>query len=214
MRWSVTFAALTLLAACGDEPDAAQPTGEVRGKPIASAPSAREPTGALPPEVRALTGANGVDLAADAPPVDPPKLVEGFREVRFELLTSYDYEWSQTTGVVAPDSDAAARIPAEVRALDRAKVFIVGYMQPIDFDKDGVKSFLLTNFPGGCCFGMVPRLNEWVEVEMPGDGRVDYSYFDPISIWGELQVGEAKSGEVVTSLYRMAPEKVEIVDER
>jgi hypothetical protein len=76
-----------------------------------------------------------------------------------------------------------------------------------------VKSFLLTNYPGGCCFGMVPRLNEWIEVEMPNDGRVDYSYYDPIKIVGLLEVGEAKSGEVVTSLYRMKPEKVEVVEQ-
>jgi hypothetical protein len=87
-------------------------------------------------------------------------------------------------------------------------------MQPIDFDNEGVRTFLLTNYPGGCCFGMVPRLNEWVEVSLGGDERVEYSYFDAIEIHGKLEVGEAKSGEVVTSLYRMTPDKVEIADAR
>lgn len=220
MRSSPSIAALVFLIACDDA--APQPAPEVRGKPIASAPQAKAtgPAAATTatttspiPEVRALTGQSTVNLAAEAPPADPPKLVDGFREVRFELLTSYDYEWSQTTGVAAPVADQSARIPAAVKELDGQKTFVVGYMQPIDFDTSGVKSFLLTNYPGGCCFGMVPRLNEWIEVEMPGDERVDYSYFDPIKIQGVLEVGEAKSGEVVTSLYRMRPEKVAIVEQ-
>jgi hypothetical protein len=212
MRQLQRIAVLALLVSCSDEtpPDAAS-TADVRGKPIASAPSSKPK---LPPEVVTLTGANGVNLAADAPPADPPKEKDGYREVKFELLTSYDYEWSQTTGIVAPGAAGGAQIPPEVRALDRQKVFIVGYMQPIDFDNEGVRTFLLTNYPGGCCFGMVPRLNEWVEVSLGGDERVEYSYFDAIEIHGKLEVGEAKSGEVVTSLYRMTPDKVEIADAR
>lgn len=198
-----------LCAACSEAAPDAAPAADVRGSPIASAPKPK-----LPAEVRALTGANGVNLAADAPPVDPPKEKNGYREVRFELLTSYDYEWSQTTGIVAPGAIGGAQIPPEVRALDKAKVYVVGYMQPIDFDNSGVKTFLLTNYPGGCCFGMVPRLNEWVEVTLAGDERVEYSYFDAIEIFGALEVGEAKSGEVVTSLYRMTPDKVELADAR
>ena len=212
MQSLLPIAALALLVACSDDPQPdTAPSGEVRGKPIASAPSAKSK---LPPEVVTLTGANGINLAADAPPVDPPKEKDGDREVKFELLTSYDYEWSQTTGIVAPGAAGGAQIPPEVRALDRQKVFIVGYMQPIDFDNDGVRTFLLTNYPGGCCFGMVPRLNEWVEVSLAGDERVEYSYFDAIEVHGRLEVGEAKSGEVVTSLYRMTPDKVEIADAR
>jgi hypothetical protein len=205
------------LGAC-DEP---QPAGPLppppMGKPIRSAPAGSTakkpvpkapPASTLPAEVRALTGAT---LAAEAPPTKPPRFVDGYLEVDFELLTSYEYEWSTTTGEAS--GDEAERIPFEVRALDRAKVFIRGYMQPIDFDKDGVKSFLLTNIPGGCCFGMIPRLNEWVDVTMPEGKHAEYTYFDPIEIRGRLLVGEAKSGEVVTALYRMTPDSVEIVEE-
>jgi hypothetical protein len=213
MRRLVPTLALLALVSCEEEPAPAPATTEVRGKPIASAPAPAVDPKALPTEVRALTGTNGVNLAADAPPATAPKEVGGYREAKFELLTSYDYEWSQTTGIVAPGSKGS-QIPPEVRALDKQKVFVVGYMQPIDFDSAGVKTFLLTNYPGGCCFGMVPRLNEWVEVTLAGEERVDYSYFDAIAIYGSFQVGEAKSGEVVTSLYRMTPDKVELADAR
>ena len=211
-----------LLCAVGcDEPPPPLPSGPPpRGKPIRSTAGAGiipakplapdpAPTSSLPAEVRALTGAT---LAAEAPPTKPPRFVDGYLEVSFELLTSYEYEWSTTSGQAS--QSAAERIPFEVRALDQAKVFVHGYMQPIDFDKNGVKSFLLTNIPGGCCFGMIPRLNEWIDVTMPEGEHAEYTYFDKIEIRGKLLVGEAKSGEVVTALYRMTPDAVAIVEEQ
>jgi hypothetical protein len=192
---ALPLAAGLLLGACAEEPQL--PLPEVRGKPIRSAR-------ALPREVEAMTGV----LASEAPPAAAPRVVDGYLEVKFELLTSYDYEWSPTTGLAG--GEAGSRIPAEVRDLDRRKVLVTGYMQPIDFDHEGVKSFLLTNYPGACCFGMIPRLNEWIEVTLPEGERVDYSYFDPVELRGVLEVGEAHSGEVVTSLYRMTPDSVEV----
>ncbi len=214
--WSC-FALLALASACEERKPSGPLPPPPMGKPIRSAPAdggsrkpkrQAPPPASLPPEVRALTGAT---LAAEAPPTKPPRFVDGYLEVGFELLTSYEYEWSTTTGEAA--SDAASRIPFEVRALDQAKVFVHGYMQPIDFDKNGVKSFLLTNIPGGCCFGMIPRLNEWIDVTMPEGEYAEYTYFDKLEIRGRLLVGEAKSGEVVTALYRMTPDAVAIVEE-
>ena len=201
MRLLCSLAALGVLSACGDGSPAPAPSAPVRGKPLKA-----------PPEVALLTGVQPPAPAA-APVEEAPRIVDGYREVKFELLTGYDYEWSPTTGKT-PGADQSESIPAAVRALDGTKVSIVGYMTPIDFDKDGVKSFLLTNYPGGCCFGMVPRLNEWVEVELEGERRVEYSYFDPIVMRGVLQVGEARSGEVVTSLYRMQPDDVKLESEQ
>lgn len=221
----MALACATLLAACEDSAPSGPLPPPPMGKPIRSAPTgvaaaAKAPASApstsrspdpstLPADVRALTGAT---LAAEAPPARPPRFVDGYLEVPFELLTSYEYEWSTTTGEAS--GDAADRIPPQVRALDEAKVFVQGYMQPIDFDKDGVKSFLLTAIPGGCCFGMIPRLNEWIDVTMPEGQYAEYTYFDKVEIRGKLLVGEAKSGEVVTALYRMTPDSFSVVEEQ
>lgn len=216
---SIARCALILLALGGcDEPPPSGPLPPPpMGKPIrsATAASASKPAATAPPasklpaDVRALTGST---LAAEAPPTKAPRFIDGYLEVGFELLTSYEYEWSTTTGEAK--GDESTRIPFEVRALDQAKVFVQGYMQPIDFDKNGVKSFLLTNIPGGCCFGMIPRLNEWIDVTMAEGDYAEYTYFDKIEIRGKLLVGEAKSGEVVTALYRMKPDAVTIVEEQ
>jgi hypothetical protein len=212
------------LVACDDAEPAPIAVGELRGAPIDSAPIGSPPaaprpippavaamTGVLPAGATAPSGPGPLALASEAPPADPPRLVDGYREVRFDLLTSFDYEWSPTSGLSTEGADE--RIPPAVRELAGEKVLIRGYMQPIEFDRDGVRAFLLTNIPGGCCFGMVPRLNEWIEVTLPGDERIDYSYFDPVEIRGPLEIGEAKSGDVVTSLYRMTPDRTEVVPE-
>src|SRR5688572_26315182 len=169
---AVLVSTCALAAASCDREEPERSLGELRGAPIDAGP-APAPTpgpdstaGTLPAPPPAVAAMTGVALASEAPPVDPPELVDGYQEVRFDLLTSFEYEWSPTTGI---SSDGALeRIPAEVRKLGGTKVLIRGYMQPIEFDRDGVRAFLLTNIPGGCCFGMVPRLNEWIEVTLPG----------------------------------------------
>ena len=80
----------------------------------------------------------------------------------------------------------------------------------VEFDGDGVKSFALTAIPGGCCYGAIPRLNEWVVVTMPEDKRAEYAYYDPVTIFGTLSVGELYEDGVLLSLYRMTPERIDI----
>ena len=83
-------------------------------------------------------------------------------------------------------------------------------MTPVDFDSDGVRSFSLTAIPGGCCYGMVPRLNEWIVVTMPEGERAEYAYYEPVTCKGELEVGEVAADGVVVSLFRMTPDEVDI----
>lgn len=202
------------LLACGEEPRA---TGDfaVRGEPI----RARKAT-KLPTEVRLMTGAESARTEKR-----PARIVDGYRELEFELLTDFDYAWSATSGLPLdekgeplkrssdPDARPASRLPAEVLALDGVKIFVTGFMQPVEFDGDGVKSFMLTNFPGGCCFGMVPRLNEWIVVTMKDDERADFVSYEPLTVWGAFESAEEWSGDVVVSLFRMRPDKVEIAEE-
>ena len=166
--------------------------------------------------------------SADSPRVTPaaaenaaPANRAGYKEIPFATLSGYDYPKSKSMPTAATEAAASepaappsarppTKIPADVRALDATRVTIKGFMQPIDFDAEGVKSFALTAIPGGCCFGAIPRLNEWVVVHMPDDQRAEYAYYDPVRISGEISIGEIYSGDTVLSLYRMVPDKVEI----
>lgn len=148
-----------------------------------------------------------------------------YTEVSFALLSGYEYPKSGSLEAGAPAVPAAlddeqpvepkrprppTKIPENVRAFDGVRVEITGFMNPIEFDGDGVKSFALTAIPGGCCYGAIPRLNEWVVVSMPGEERAEYAYYDPVTIFGVLAVGELYEDDTVLSLYRMTPDKIDV----
>ena len=99
--------------------------------------------------------------------------------------------------------------PEEVLALDGERIALEGYKQPLSFNGNKVASFVLSPYPPGCCFGGMPGLDEWVEVEVAGDG-VDYFAYRVIRVTGELEVGEELDDwGYVASLYRMNSDKVE-----
>jgi len=148
-----------------------------------------------------------------------------YQELSFAVLSGYDYPKSGSMQVGAPAVPAAvddeqplepepprppSKVPEDVRAFDGQRVEITGFMNPIEFDGDGVKSFALTAIPGGCCYGAIPRLNEWVVVQMPGEERAEYAYYDPVTIFGVLSVGELYEDSTVLSLYRMTPDKIDV----
>lgn len=184
-------------------------TREVRGAPIRSGAAAKPPTVARPSEK----------------PQDDEGADGEYRELTFATLSGYDYPKSGSDQVGAPmvaSADAKiagsssggelppSKVPEAVRAFDGKSVEITGFMNPIEFDRDGVKSFALTAIPGGCCYGAIPRLNEWVVVEMPGDERAEYAYYDPVTIYGEISIGEQYEDGTVLSLYRMTPDKIDV----
>ncbi|HVT74188.1 MAG TPA: hypothetical protein VHD61_13715, partial [Lacunisphaera sp.] len=106
--------------------------------------------------------------AADPAPV----LVDGYEKVGFDRLASYTY--------TAPEPDPAKpndpppvlpnQIPDRIKALDQHKVAVTGFMLPVKMNGGLVKEFLLVKDPMLCCYGVMPRLNEWVVVRMVGDG--------------------------------------------
>lgn len=188
-------------------------TAEVRGAPIRSRVEARQ-----------AEPGPGVQGTGTEPSEKKP--TSAYEEVQFAQLSGFDYPKtgsmqvardrarmdSAPKGEPAAPAEAAApsKIPPEVRALDGRRVTITGFMNPIEFDHDGVKSFALTAIPGGCCYGAIPRLNEWIVVSMPEGQLADYAYYDPVTIFGELSVGELYDEGVVLSLYRMTPTQVDV----
>jgi len=75
-------------------------------------------------------------------------------QIDFELL-------DRTTNALEPDPD----YPAELEALDGKTVEFLGFMTPYD-SIDEFKRFMLVNFPTGCNFCEIPRLQEIVFVQV------------------------------------------------
>ncbi len=77
---------------------------------------------------------------------EQPVEKEGVMEINFDFLSGFDYE--------------KEKIPRQIEELNGKKIAVTGFILPVDFDQGNVTSFILLNNRMGCCFGIMPRMNE------------------------------------------------------
>ncbi len=58
-----------------------------------------------------------------------------------------------------------------------------------------------------CCYGVPPKVNEWITVELNGKG-VKPVMDQPITVAGVLHVGPIEENGCLAGIYRMDGEKV------
>ena len=164
-----------------------------RGAPFVTTDVEMVPRPALPPP----------------PPEERPKGLEDHEDVSFDRLSSYAYEVSELKRGDTPKE----QIPASVKELDGRKIAVKGYMLPYRNVGEGVTEFILLRNQGLCCFGTVPRMNEWVHVIMEEGKAAPYAMDLPITVFGTLSIGEEYEWQtdrdgvergVLLSLNRMA----------
>jgi hypothetical protein len=117
--------------------------------------------------------------------------------VGFDKLASFEF--------IAPEDPAKAaaaeaQIPAKIREFNNKKVAVTGFMLPVKMDAGLVTEFLLVKDPMMCCYGVMPKVNEWVVVRMVGKG-VPPLMDVPITFEGTLSVGQLYEGGYLTGLY-------------
>ena len=117
--------------------------------------------------------------------------------VGFDKLASFEF--------VAPESEAAApaaeaQIPDRIREFHDKKVAVTGFMMPVKMDGGLVTEFLLVKDPMMCCYGAMPKVNEWVVVKMVGKGVAPLMDV-PITFEGKLSVGQLYEGGYLTGVY-------------
>jgi hypothetical protein len=125
-----------------------------------------------------------------------------YEKVGFDQLASYAYEQPQPDPAT-PDAQppsGAAQIPDKIKAYDQQKVAVTGFMLPVKMEGGLVKEFLLVRDAMMCCYGVMPKLNEWVVVKMTGAG-VKPLLDIPITFEGKLRVGEMYENGYLTGLY-------------
>jgi hypothetical protein len=123
--------------------------------------------------------------------------------VGFDKLASFDF--------TAPESEAAApaaeaQIPDRIRELNDMKVAVTGFMMPVKMDGGLVTEFLLVKDPMMCCYGVMPKVNEWVVVKMVGKG-VPPLMDVPVTFEGQLKVGQIYEGGYLSGLYLLKGER-------
>jgi hypothetical protein len=160
------------------------------------------------PVTTALTAAAAAPVAAAPATTSAPKKEGDYEIIGFDRLASFNFtppEYS-ATGAPAPDQKTD-QIPAAIKALDAQKVAVAGFMLPVKMEEGLVKEFLLVKDPMACCYGVMPKVNEWIVVKMSGKG-VQPLMDVPLTFYGRLRVGEMFENGYLTGIYLLEGERM------
>lgn len=205
----------------------------------AAAPDA--PPGPAVPPIAAAEPAVGADAAApgaaDAKAAEPAPRKEGASllpaghkkgtplVLTWEQLASFEYvppppaypdpNTGQVPDMTAENEKAKRQIPAEIWELEGETLTVEGYMLPLEYADEGVKSFIVSRHAMGCCFGVMPRPHEMIECDM-GEGKsTPYIGYVPIVVTAVVHVGLKDGPQTALSpIYRMDAPKIAMVEEK
>ena len=153
----------------------------------------------------ALQLANQKDLPR--PEIKRPEHAD-YAPASFEDIGNWKYtrSWS---GVGLMGGDSVADIPKNVLAWGGRKIAIQGFMLPLALsDENRVKTFMLMRNQAACCFGAPITLADWIEVTAPEGTSYESMLHKPITVLGELDVGEKLVDDFAVSVFRMMPDKI------
>lgn len=145
------------------------------------------------------------DTAVKAPEVDE----KGYLKLSFDQLASYTFTppaFNPAANPQAKPPTGEEQIPSTVKAWNRKKAVITGYMMPVRMEKGLVTEFLLMRNTVACCFGGVPNMNEWVIVKMKKG--VPPVMDVPVAFYGEIKVGALFENGYMTGLYELDGERM------
>ncbi len=144
----------------------------------------------------------GVGLEVkDAPPA--VQVPAGVTLVRFGDLSGA----APVFPVQARQGDFLKAVPGPVRALDRQRVLVQGFMIPTVTADRMVRQFLLVRSQASCCFGFPLQVSDMLEIRMTG--KPAEPLMDRIvNVIGTFHVQERWAGASLGSLYQMEADSV------
>jgi len=154
------------------------------------------PTGALTAKTE------GTANAGSGTPASP-------LSVGFDRLASFAYalpDGPVDTNVVAQTA-STNQIPTTIRALNDQFISLKGFMLPLKVEKGLVTELLIMRDQSMCCYGTVPKINEWVSVKMVGDG-VKPVMDQAVTLFGKLKVGEMYENGYLVGIYALDGERM------
>ena len=137
-----------------------------------------------------------------------PEVIEGYEGVSFDKLASFAYEvpLDPVTNKVEL-AKLNAQIPDRIKLLDKKPVAIRGFMLPLKVENGLVTELLIMRDQSMCCFGTVPKINEWINIRMAGEG-VQPIMDQPITLMGQLKVGEVLENDYLVGIYEMEGDRM------
>ena len=147
-------------------------------------------------------------------PIPYPKAGD-YYQLNFDVLSSFPSDTpplnNSRTDPRVKTKPPTAQVPPTIQALDGEKISVAGFMIPMITDKDKVSSFILAQTRGSCCYGLTPKLNQWIYVEMNPGKTVESSMDVPITVSGTLMVSkDLNAPDKSWCLYRMRGERIDL----
>ncbi len=154
----------------------------------------------------------GVPAAPAIAATESEKDGEYFR-VGFDKLASFNYEMpdessASSTNKIVEAATQKDQIPTTVRAFDKKPVSLKGFMLPLKVEGGLITELLIMRDQSMCCYGSVPRINEWVSVKMTGKGLKPIMD-QAITIYGTLHVGEVRENGYLVGIYTLDGDKMQ-----
>lgn len=196
----VTFCvALCACVAVGCSRESAETeVADIRGQPISA------PINSNPAPARASSSEASKSSATTE---------AGYLDVGFEKLSGYSFEVSDdllapATNSVAATEKVEAQIPKPIKELDQKPVALSGFMLPLKVEAGLVTEMLIMKDQSMCCYGVQPKINEWVSVRMVKAG-VKPVMDQPVTLYGKLRVGEMRENGYLVGIYALDGERMQ-----
>lgn len=162
---------------------------------------------------KAAPATNASATAALVPAAKP-----GFASVGFDVLATFKYEVPEDVPASKPNDPASktnalaadpdTQIPANVKAYNGKKVAVKGFMLPLKVEGGLVTELLLMRDQSMCCFGTVPKINEWIAVKM-GTAGIKPVMDQAVTLYGTIKVGAMRENGYLVGIYQMDGDKVD-----
>ena len=154
--------------------------------------------GIEPPPASSAGTTAAVAAASEVVPAPPTNAAHVAKELAEASLANYaegqiDFQLlGRTKNALDPEPD----YPPELDRLDGEDVEFVGFMTPYD-SIDEFRKFMVVNFPTGCNFCAIPRLQEIVWVEIAA-GREPPDFIEGlVRVTGTLRLKRADSKHLI-----------------
>jgi len=135
-----------------------------------------------------------------------------YASIGFDVLSGFRFVVTDQMADSSKDRTLASsktleQIPPAVKALNEQEVSLKGFMLPMKVNGSLTTDFLLLKNQGLCCYGLPPKITEWVNVRMKGKG-IKPIMDQPVTICGLLHVGEVREDGDLVGIYRLDGEKI------
>jgi hypothetical protein len=140
-----------------------------------------------------------------------------YRDVGYDRLAGFRFDVTDemlngTGDRLAISLKVTGQIPPAIKDLNEQQVAVRGFMLPLSLYHGQATEFLLLRNQGMCCYGKVPKMNEWVTVRMPGAG-VKPVMDKLVKVTGTFHVGETRENGLLTAIYRLDADKMDVVSQ-